>query len=211
MTKISTTINNLPLSFNKSLAKGFSLIELLVVMAIVAFITASVTLVNSSSSAKQLNKQGDNLYAQMQYALDEALIKNTAIGFLIEQDKDELDLSKRYRWQRDGGIDKTTRDRNWDDVTGYINKGELPEDLAWEIEIEDESLEDSLDRLLDEDAEPQPHIIFYPSGEVSDFAITITLSEQALADDPDAIDERYKIVLNERGELARYPVGVPES
>jgi len=196
---------------SRRLAKGFSLIELLVVMAIVGFIAAGVSLVNSSSSAKQINKQGDNLYAQMQYALDEAVIRNTALGLLIEQDKDELEISKRYRWKRDNGVDKDSRERLWSDVKGYISSGELAEDLFWDVEIEDTSLEESLDRLLeDDDKEPQPRIIFYPSGEVSEFAITITLSEEALEDDPDAIEERYKISLNERGELARYPVGVPD-
>jgi general secretion pathway protein H len=212
MIKICITINSRACNPSYRLVKGFSLIELLVVMAIVGFIMAGVSLVNSSSSAKQINKQGDNLFAQMQYALDEALIRNTALGLLIEQDKDELKISKRYRWKRDNGVDKDSRERLWSDVKGYISSGELAEGLAWEVEIEDTSLEENLDRLLDDDDnEPQPRIIFYPSGEVSEFVITITLSEEALEDDPDAIEGRYKISLNERGELARYSVGVPDS
>lgn len=190
-------------------SKGFSLIELLVVMAIVAIVTASVTLINSSSSAKYINKQGDQLFAQMQFAMDEALMKNTAVGFLIEQDKDELTLSKRFRWQSDKGIDLETRDRHWENIKGYISKGALEEDLSWDITVEDASLEDSLDRLLlDDEAPPQPQIVFFPNGDVSQFEMILTLSEEALEGDPEAIDERYMITLNEYGELARYKVGV---
>lgn len=208
MIKTCTTVE---IKQTPQFATGFSLIELLVVMAIIAIVTASVSLISGSSSAKQINLEGDRIFAQMQYALDEALMSNTAIGFLIEQDKDALDLSTRYRWKRDQGLDRDTRDRIWADVNGRIDRGKLAEDLDWEVNIEDGSLEDNLDRLLDDDKEPQPRIIFYPSGEVSDFEITITLSEAALEDDPDAVDERYKIAINERGQLVRYPVGVPES
>lgn len=208
------------------LANGFSLIELLVVMAIVAFITAGVSLVNSSSSAKQINKQGDHLFAQMQYALDEAVMTNTAIGLLVEQQEDDAELSRQYVWQRYKGIsirsrqqqnadqdeDAVVEESEWENIKSYISKGELPESLSWDIVLgeEEESLEDGLDRLLDDDELRPPDIIFSSSGEVSDFSIVITLSEDELKDDPDAIDERYKITIDERGQLSRYQVGVEE-
>jgi len=194
-------------------------------MAIVAFITAGVSLVNSSSSAKQINKQGDHLFAQMQYALDEAVMTNTAIGFLVEQQEDDAELSRQYVWQRYKGIsirsrqeqntdadEETPQESEWENIKGYIGAGELPESLSWEIILgeEEASLEDSLDRLLDDDEIRPPDIIFSSSGEVSDFSIVIALSEEELKDDPDAIDERYKITVDERGQLSRYQVGVEE-
>lgn len=226
MTKICITINSRGFNPSYRLAKGFSLIELLVVMAIVAFITAGVSLVNSSSSAKQINKQGDNLYAQMQYALDEAVMTNTAVGLLVDQKEDDAGLSKKYIWQRYKGVSIEARqqsqvsdegpvsvDAEWENITGgYIGKGELPENLAWNITFgeDEESLEDSLDRLFDDEDVRSPDVIFSASGEVSEFSIVITLSEDELKDNPDAINERYKITINDRGQLARYPVGIAE-
>jgi len=226
MTKICITAAN---KNTAVLAKGFSLIELLVVMAIVAFITAGVSLVNSSSSAKQINKQGDNLFAQMQYALDEAVMTNAAIGLLVDQKDDDVQLSRQYVWQRYKGVsikskraissraannegDELVEPSEWENIKGYIGAGELPENLSWEITLgEDEaSLEDSLDQLLDDEEQRVPDVIFSSSGEVSDFSIVITLSEEELKDDPDAINERYKITVDERGQLSRYQVGVEE-
>ncbi len=192
---------------------GFSLIELLVVMLIVAVIAAGVSLaVNPrGSSAKQINLQGERLFAQMLYAFDEALVRNQAVGLAIEQDENDLQVSREYAWKRDGGVDRDTKDRHWLKTENPLGNHELAEEFAWAIEIEEVSLEENLDQLLNEDDdEIDPRIIFYPSGEVSEFSITITLSEEALQDDPEAINERYKITLNERGELTRYRVGVEE-
>jgi general secretion pathway protein H len=184
---------------------GFSLIELLVVMVIIAVIAAGVSLaINpNGSSTKQINKQGDQLFAQMQYALDDALIRHSALGIVIEKDDDQIDFSRRYSWHRYNGDE-------WQKATEPLaGKYELAPSLVWEIEVEGNSLADQLDDLL-EDKKIRPDIVFYPSGEVTEFAITFTLSDVALAAEPEAIDKRYKIALNTRGEVARYPVGVEE-
>ncbi|MGH1438927.1 MAG: prepilin-type N-terminal cleavage/methylation domain-containing protein [Cellvibrionaceae bacterium] len=211
------------------LANGFSLIEILIVIAIIAFITSGVSLVVGGSSAKLINDQGNNLFAQMQYALDEAVMTNTTIGLLVKQQQDDAELSRQYVWQRYKGVsirsqqerrsasddedsEENIQESEWENIKGYIGAGELPENLSWDIVFgeEDESLEDSLDRLFDDDEVRPPDIIFSSSGEVSDFSIVITLSEEELKDDPDAISERYKITLDELGQLSRFQVGVEE-
>ena len=182
-------------------------------MVIVAMIAAGVSLaINpTGSSAKQINQQGDRLFAQMQYALDEALISNKALGIDIEQGEDQLGFSTTYSWLQFDGVDPKTNVRRWPKTQSPLGQHQLSENLAWQIEIEEASLEDSLDELLAEDEEDiQPEIVFSPSGEVTPFSMVISLSEQALQEDPEALNERYKIVLNERGELARFQVGEVE-
>lgn len=189
--------------------QGFTLIELLVVMVIIAVLAAGVALTINfrGSSAQQINDVGEKLFAQMNYALDEALVSNTVIGMDFQQDKDNPEVSKGYLWKRHEGFDEIGLPKFADMAQPLAGRHELPEGLAWgDREIDGA---DDLDKLLLGDDEEQeiPELLFYPSGEITEFSVTITLSEEALADDPEAIDEYYKIVLDERGELTRYRVG----
>ena len=189
---------------------GFSLIELLVVLFIIATLAAGVSLAINpeGSSAQQINQQGDRLFAQMNYALDEALISHRALGIVIDQEPDDLQASTKYSWYRFAGIDKDTRKKQWVPTEAPLGGHQLSQSLVWEVDIEDVSLEERLDELLSEDKEEiRPVIAFYPSGEVTAFSIRISLSESALESDPEARNEYYKIALSERGELSRYPVG----
>lgn len=194
--------------------RGFSLIELLVVMLIIAVMAAGVSLTVSpqGSTAKQINQAGEKLFAQMNYALDEALVRNAAVGLDIEQSENDVDFSTSYRWKRHSSYDNDTGDPIFTAMEAPLGEHALPENLIWEIIIEDEgSLAESLDDLLNEDEDnPVPELIFEPSGETTGFSIVISLSEDALEDNPGAIDERYRILLNERGQLVRYKVGESE-
>jgi len=184
-------------------AQGFSLIELMVVVLILAFAAAGIrNVINPNGSlAKQMNTQGDTLYAQMQYALDEALFTLNPLGLVIEQDVDTGLLSNQYEWYAHNGDTWVKREKP-------LAGGELEESFAWQINIEDEPLEESLDDLLEEEEDTvKPQIAFYPSGEVTAFDIEIGLSEQYLLNSPDSAGLRYKIALNERGALVRFLVG----
>jgi general secretion pathway protein H len=193
---------------------GFSLIELLVVMVIIAVIASGVSLAINplGSSAKQINQQGDRLFAQMLFALDDALVRQKPLGIVIEQSDEDIENDiYRYGWYRFNGIEKDTGKKLWVKTEKPLGQHILKDDIAWEIEVEDESLEDSLDELLSEDDEEiKPVIVFYSNGEVSEFSMTLALNERALEDDPDAINERFKIAFDERGDLTRYYVGEVE-
>lgn len=186
--------------------KGFSLIELMVVVLILAFAAAGVRTVfdPSGSLSKQMNEQGDRLYAQMQFALDEALFTLNPLGLVIEQDLETGLLSTQYQWYSHNGDTWVKREKP-------LAGGELVETFVWQINIEDEPLEESLDELLEEDDEDvKPQIAFYPSGEVTPFEIEIGPSQTLLLDNPDANGMRYKIAVNERGALVRFLVGEEE-
>ncbi len=181
---------------------GFSLIELLVVLVIIAVAAAGVSVVVNpqGSTAKQMNKQGDALYAQMQYALDEALFSDRPLGIVVQRDETTFTVSRQYHWYSHDG-------EQWQQTTAPLGEQQIASELSWQIEVEQLSLEQSLDALLEEN-KVRPVIVFYPSGEVTDFTVEIRLPDAQVQGDLEAAAQRYKIALNAGGELVRYPVGV---
>lgn len=191
---------------------GFSLIELLVVMLLISVIAVGVTLaINpTGSSEKQLNAAGEKLFAQMLYAQDEALVRDEASGIVFNQSQFDLDISNNYEWRRytfAGNEGAGEDSRQWAPTVDPLGAQLIDEKFTWSIEVEDVSVEENLDRLLSEDDEPQPLIVFYPSGEISEFILTIVWSDESLKADRDISDQRYQITVDERGELLRFRVG----
>lgn len=186
--------------------KGFSLIELMVVLFIIAIIVGGVSQVirPQGSLTKRINQQGESLFAQMQFALDDALVRHQALGIVLQQNDSDSGFSREYAWYRHDG-------ENWILTGKPLGQQSLPEELMWSIEVEEVSVEESLDALLEEeDGRVRPVIIFSPDGEVTDFSMVIYPSDQTLLDNPEAVDQRYRITLNERGELAGLAVGESE-
>jgi len=198
---------------------GFSLIELLVVMLLISIFAVGVTLaVNpTGSSEKQLNAVGEKLFAQMLFAQDEALVRDEASGIVFNQSEFDLDISNDYEWRRYSFPDaqraaqndqRSDEDiRRWIQTTDPLGAQSIDEKFTWSVQVEDISVEENLDSLLNEDDEPQPLIVFYPSGEVSEFALTIVWSDESLKDEQDISEQRYRITVDERGELLRFRVG----
>lgn len=188
-------------------SRGFSLIELMVVVLILAFAAAGVrTIINPNGSlSKQMNQQGETLFAQMQFALDEALFTLNPLGLVIKQDPETGLMSTQYQWYSYNGDE-------WVERKKTLVGGELDKAFAWQVNVEEEPLEETLDDLLEEDEDTiKPQIAFYPSGEVTPFDIEIGLSEELLLDNPSGGQMRYKIAVNERGALQRFLVGEDES
>ena len=188
-------------------SRGFSLIELMVVVLILAFAAAGVrTIINPNGSlSKQMNQQGETLFAQMQFALDEALFTLNPLGLVIKQDPETGLMSTQYQWYSYNGDE-------WVERKKTLVGGELDKAFAWQVNVEEEPLEETLDDLLEEDEDTiKPQIAFYPSGEVTPFDIEIGLSEELLFDNPNGGQMRYKIAVNERGALQRFLVGEDES
>lgn len=198
---------------------GFSLIELLIVMLLIGIFAVGVTLaINpTGSSEKQLNAIGEKLFAQMLYAQDEALVRDEAAGIVFNQSEFDLDIANDYEWRRysfsdaqntaqnDQRLDENSR--RWLQTSDPLGAQSIDEKFTWSIEVEDISVEENLDSLLNEDNEPQPLIVFYPSGEITEFALTIVWSDESLKVDRDISDQRYRITVDERGELLRFRVG----
>lgn len=170
--------------------KGFSLIELMIVLLMVALVGGGVAITaNSASSAKkQLYKTGEKLFAQMNFALDEALIQQRLIGFRVDDSEHE---KPNYSWHY-------YDNKRWHPLKEPLSTFSLPEGIFAEIVVEDEIvetlLEETLNNLSEEEVLP-PAIVFYPNGDISEFSLELVLK------DGQEETDKFRIYIDERGQL----------
>lgn len=171
--------------------RGFTLIELMVVILLSAIASSMVVISIGSigSDKKQLDSTAKSIIAQMQFAMDEALVNQYFIG--LKTEVDEGGYITAYHWH-------IYQDEKWQRMEEPLKSQSLPETVSGQIIMEDQLLEDlmekSLNSLADENELP-PSIIFYPNYEISDFELTLWLKEET--------EEKITITLDERGELIK--------
>jgi general secretion pathway protein H len=169
--------------------KGFTLVELMLVLTIVAFITGGVAIIVSSASSakKRLDEAGKKLFSQMNFALDEALMQRRLIGLRVESNEKQ----SSYSWH---GYENT----RWQPLGEPLTEQILAEDIDIEISVDDALLEalleDDLNNLSEEEFIP-PAIIFYPNSDVSEFELVLVINDDA--EEP----HRFRIYIDEAGQL----------
>lgn len=158
-------------------------------LLMITIIVSSVAItVNSvSSNQDRLYDAGRELFAKMQFAMDESLMQQRLIGFRVETDSTEI---SSYDWHY-------YIDERWQLLEEPLNAITLPEDIVVELSIDDELLETLLEKTLNDQSEEgaaPPSILFFPDSNVSDFQLILALK----GDDE---QEPYQIYIDERGQL----------
>lgn len=170
---------------------GFSYIELIVIIVIIAIVATLgvfITGEKSINNNKRLMEEAQSLYEVMRFAQEEALIRQRLIGFRGDASGDGS--IKAYSWYQ-------YENKQWQLIDGYFKRGNISEGIVLEIFIEDVLLEALLEEQLNtlqENEQLPPNIIFFPSGEISEFEIRLMLEN----------DKEYELLigLNERGGLS---------
>lgn len=146
--------------------QGFTLIELMVVLVVVGLLISLVGMnIGGGGERRELTEVTRTLYLRMQAAADEAVLTSSEIGIRFEEDN-------RYRF--------LTFDRDnaeWaPEPPGGLPGGRLPE---WaEIEIQSEGDSGGGTGLGDDEAELIPDIVFFSSGEMTPFELSIWWRKQ---------------------------------
>ncbi len=142
-----------------SQSRGFTLVEILVVVVIIAIISAGIILsVNLTGRDKDLEKESDRLLSLVNYAREQAELQTREYGLLFRDDGYEfLTFDIRRGW-RDVYEDDALRDRN------------LPAGLDVRLSVEGRAVvltkpKDAKDKT--------PQVMIFSNGDLTSFEITV--------------------------------------
>lgn len=159
-------------SLRMSRENGFTLLELMIVIVIVAILFSFATLtIRSSSPEDQIKEEARRLDRLIQLVLEEAVLKNTEYGLEFKQNSYRFLTYSEGQWQAVSD-DKLLRER------------ELPEDMEIELAIEQTDIiigeaaeaTDEDDDNTDEEKKAKPQVFLLSSEEITpEFSARFTL------------------------------------
>lgn len=144
--------------------RGFSLLELLLTLVIIGLIVSMAGLsVSSGRRPYQIEAAARHFADVAEYALDEAQLRGTDMGMLLETHAGREETVYSYRWlQRAGNVWRVAPF----DEDAY-GRRDLPPGVEVVLEMEESETEltDEADR--EEGLQPAPQVVFYASGETT--------------------------------------------
>lgn len=167
-----------------SAARGFTLIEILVVLVIIGILAAGVLLsLNSTGQDPQLQKESDRLLALFNYAREQAELQTREYGLLLQPDSYEF-LAYDVRTGLWRSVDE-------DDV---LRLRKLPAGLDFKLVLDGRPV--VLQPPPDTNAK-QPQVMIFSDGDLDSFEITL---------EREGGGHSVTIDLNEKGEVVAKPM-----
>ena len=172
-------------------ARGFSLIEILVVLVVIGLMIGTVSLsVNVGSDPQDvLEEEAQRLQEFSRLAADRAVMTGEPMGLLLlPPDATEAGTNWSWRWLR-------YRRGQWLAAEEPLDGRELPEDIELSLQVEGQEVNlalrtedvfaESRQLRRSEEGEPEqelstvpPSVVFYPGGEVTPFRLTLFNAEE---------------------------------
>ncbi len=152
---------------------GFTLLEVLVVMVIIAVMVGMVTLATGSNPARDLDREARRLQAVMSLAAEEAVMQGREIGLALSATES---AGTTYQF-----LYLNPETESWDVVEdNALAAYDLPDDIDLDIEIDGQSADrqvlDQIRRMqsIQSNASQRPLVLMLSSGEVTPFILTLT-------------------------------------
>ncbi len=139
--------------------RGFTLIEILVVMVLLGLLTGvAVFTLGSGKLQRELENESKRLHALLRMASDEAVLSNTEVGFIIDDDSYEFLQYDEKKEQWSGSTVASLKSRK------------LPDWLGVEFQREGNEV-----RILgkENDDSKKPDMMLLSSGEVTPFSLKL--------------------------------------
>jgi type II secretion system protein H len=170
-------------------ARGFTLMEILVVLAIIGIVTAGVLLsLNLTGRDPQLKTAGRRLLALMHYTRDQAELQTRNYGIVFQP--------RTYQFVVYSVRRNTWRAVREDDA---LRKRELPTGLSFQVAVDARRI---VLRSRKHPISLIPQVMIYSDGELSSFKITIVRKSAGRA---------VRIEQNQDGKIIEKPLGVSGS
>lgn len=199
MKPISTAIISKQSFRHPTIQAGFTLLEILIALAIAGIMLSVAVIAFSDNDAAKLKNKAHQLFGLMQIAQEESIIRGIEIGIRVEQDGYSFLLYDGERWS-------PLQDH------ALLRKVELDEPIEMYVNVEGQeallgsSAEDEVVKGDDETEQAEadetknvepPQIFILSSGEMNEFTVTIGL---------DRDDARfYRITGNYLGDINMTP------
>ncbi|MCZ6828356.1 MAG: GspH/FimT family pseudopilin [Gammaproteobacteria bacterium] len=155
---------------NNASAKGFSLLELLLVLVIVGLIVSLAGLSVSSGSRPYVVEGSVRVFADVaEYAMDEAQLAGSDMGLLFRQQRGGKTDSYSYQWlqRQNTGWAPPLVDQD------IFSARDFPPDVELRLEVEEGGTEITTD-IGEAGAGPlRPQVVFYSSGETTPGILTL--------------------------------------
>lgn len=178
---------------------GFTLIEVMVVMAIIGLFAMMVVMTVPTGGGNSSEQAAQTLHNRLQYAREFAMVRQATLGLRVDQDRYQFvswqsDIGENGRWQLISHRGLNEQRLDWP-LAIRLENAEL-ELLQQEEQLSGDLLAPADDR--DEDGnEPVPQLIIFPSGEFPQFSIQI--------EDTDDINTRWVIQSTDGSHLQVKP------
>lgn len=166
---------------NVSGARGFTLFELLVVIAIVALLSTLAVLSMEGLGSRRTEHEAERLAALIRFASDEAVLSGRDLGLRIDDGRIGFLI---WRLSEDG------RELEWvalDDAEGPLRPRTHPADMSFDFGTGTRSTGSG------------PHLLLPASGELEPFSITVSGTEPGAP--------RFVVSLDESGAVISGPSG----
>lgn len=166
------------------LARGFTLIEILVVIVIIGIISASIILsMNLTGQDSELQKESDRLFSLFNYTQEQAELQTREYGLLLAPDSYEF---VSYDVQR--GIWRSVYE---DDV---LRQRKLPEGLTFKLVVEGRAVVLHPPTDL---ANKSPQVMIFSDGDLTSFQLTLERDDGT---------HSVTIMENDQGQVVEKPM-----
>ena len=160
--------------------RGFTLIEILVVVVIVGVLAAALTIAVAGGSERKLANESERFQSLLAHACSEAELGGREIGVVLGSDGYAFRRLDGADWHAQGGDE--LRDRSW------------PAGLRFDLRRDGRPLEPATPK------NPAPQLVCFSSGEMTSFVLTLALGDATA---------RYRITGSDDGSLASERVETP--